>query len=185
MDDFLHNLRSGNLRLPDRGQKKYQNSQRKGSNYHKKKDTDSKLINESLSAIKIILESISENQKKATEAYAVRLAAEERKADAMEVIAEYLKNFLPVGQKISPPIAQKDTEQKDTEQNQQKSNSNLKLDHENRENILKIIKKMREDQISWEKIAAYLTKEKIPTLSGKGRWRGSTLQRLYTKKQEK
>ncbi len=175
MDDFLHNLRSGNLRLPDRSQKKYQNTQRRGNNYQKKKDSESKIINESLAAVKIILESISENQKKIAENYAVRLAAEERKADAMETIAEYLKNLLPVEQKISP----------DKEQNQQKSNLNLKLDHENRGEIFKIVEKMREDEISWEKIAAHLTIEKIPTLSGKGRWRGSTLQRLYTKNQEK
>jgi hypothetical protein len=99
MDDFLHNLRSGKLKQPDRGGRSYNDSQYKGSQRRnpmdrRKRDFDSKESFERLNAIKEVLESLSETQKRMAKAYEARTHAEERKARAMEVLAKNLYRML-------------------------------------------------------------------------------------------
>jgi hypothetical protein len=47
-----------------------------------------------------------------------------------------------------------------------------------RKNAMKIIAAQRKKGLSFEKIARYLENQKIPTFSGKGKWRGQTVHKL-------
>ena len=47
-----------------------------------------------------------------------------------------------------------------------------------RKYILKLIEKLRKDNMTYEQIAAYLTDNNFPTFSGRGRWHAQTIHRL-------
>lgn len=101
MDDFLHNLRSGKLKQGDRTNRSYNDQQFKGGprrNIDRRKGHyDNKESFERLNAIKEVLETIAESQKRMTEAYQDRTRAEERKARAMEVLAKNLYRMVNPG----------------------------------------------------------------------------------------
>ncbi|MEJ2038116.1 MAG: hypothetical protein P8X55_04185 [Desulfosarcinaceae bacterium] len=103
MDDFLHNLRSGKLKQPDRGNRNYNDAQYKNAqrrnmmDRRNKRDVDSKESFERMNAIKEVLESLAETQKRMAEAYEARTRAEERKARAMEVLAKNLYKMINPG----------------------------------------------------------------------------------------
>ena len=70
MDDFLHNLRSGKLKQPDRSGRTYGDPQYKNKRNlmdRRKRDQDSKESFERLNVIKEILETVSETQKRMAE----------------------------------------------------------------------------------------------------------------------
>jgi hypothetical protein len=98
MDDFLHNLRSGKLKQGDRSNRPYNDQQYKGGGPRGRNMVDrrkghfdnTKESTDRLNAIKEILETLVDSQKKMAEAYEARTRAEERKAVAMEVIAKNL-----------------------------------------------------------------------------------------------
>jgi len=99
MDDFLHNLRSGKLKQGDRSNRSYNDPQFKGgarrnSMDRRKGHFDNKESFERLNAIKEILETLAETQKRMASAYQARTRAEERKARAMEVLAKNLYRML-------------------------------------------------------------------------------------------
>ena len=100
MDDFLHNLRSGKLKQADRGNRnyndpQYKNAQRRNMmDRRNKREMDNKESFERLNAIKEVLESLSETQKRMALAYEARTRAEERKARAMEILAKNLYKML-------------------------------------------------------------------------------------------
>ncbi len=102
MDDFLHNLRSGKLKQPDRSNRQYSDQQYKGGPRRnnnnmmdrRKRDFDNKESFEKLNAIKEVLESLSETQKRMAVAYQERTRAEERKARAMELLAKNIYRML-------------------------------------------------------------------------------------------
>ncbi|MDM8538575.1 recombinase family protein, partial [Desulfobacterales bacterium HSG17] len=48
-----------------------------------------------------------------------------------------------------------------------------------REGLVKIIMDMKKEGASFETIAQYLESQKIPTLSGKGKWRKQSVHKLY------
>jgi hypothetical protein len=50
-----------------------------------------------------------------------------------------------------------------------------------REEVLDIIDKMRKEGSTYDFIAKHLDSQEIPTFSGKGKWRGQTVHRLYQK----
>ena len=98
MDDFLHNLRSGKLKQ-DRSSRSYNDPNYKGSPRRnvmdrRKRDNDVKESFERLNAIKEVLETLGETQKRIAEAYEARTNAELRKARAMEVLAKNLYRML-------------------------------------------------------------------------------------------
>ena len=74
MDDFLHNLRSGKLKQADRSNRSYNDPQYKGSQRRNSMDRRKKEIDafERLNAVKEVLESISETQKRMARAYEAR-----------------------------------------------------------------------------------------------------------------
>lgn len=95
MDDFLHNLRSGNLKPPDRSRRQYQDQHYKGPQRRHGGDRRGKDSNtENISAIKGALEEIAETQKRMAEAQESRTIAEERKAEAIETIADSFEQFV-------------------------------------------------------------------------------------------
>ncbi len=99
MDDFLHNLRSGKLKQPDRSNRhfndpQYKGAQRRNPMDRRKRDFDNKESSERLSAIKDVLETLAEAQKNMAEAYEARTRAEERKARAIEVLARNIYRMM-------------------------------------------------------------------------------------------
>jgi len=99
MDDFLHNLRSGKLKQPDRQNRQYGDQQYKGGprrnmTDRRKRDTDNKESLDRMPAVKEVLESLVETQKRMATAYQERTKVEERKANAMEMIAKHLFRML-------------------------------------------------------------------------------------------
>ena len=177
MNDFLHNLRSGKEKRFERGRRPYinpqfrdndwrnGNEQKKGA--YRKNSTD-----EQTAAIKNILEGIAKNQE--------RIAiAEERAADAIERIARALTNSDPL--KITSPESFSRTETSfDGSETTRNFHIEAAKSHDfDRNKTLNIINEMRENGVTYGKIAEHLESREIPTFSGKGKWCAQTVHRLY------
>jgi hypothetical protein len=182
MDDFLHNLRTGKNKAYDRKRRTYdnpnRNMDRQGNRgrrpFHQNRD----LSNETLTAIRKVLDEISGNQKKLAEISNRRVAVEERKAEALESLVSYLQNRPEpvVAVPEAPPVAAYAPEAPVPNE------PNLKPEVEtqvlSRGEIIALIKKHRQSGLSYEKVALKLEEEGVQTLSGRGRWRGQTIYRL-------
>jgi hypothetical protein len=184
MNDFLHQLRSGNHKNYDRGRKPYDpNNRYRPSGQHpntrdrRKPYQQGPFQGEQLAAIKKSLEEIVENQKQAAEIANRRVEVEERKARAMETIAAYVLTLTNAHQPptaapaADPHIAAEPTaaETAPTPEKPEKSD---------RQRAIDVIGAMRAEGVSYEKIARELERQSIPTLSGKGIWRGPSVQRV-------
>ena len=179
MSDFLHNLRTGNLKPRyDRPRKNHDNSQnrnqndrnygkdRKG-NYHKKVHTG-----DQLQEIKKHLEMISQ-------ATGNTLKAQEKAAVALERIAAALETAMGIKPVVSAvaavaaePPAAKAPQAPEPAENAAKKNTAPEND------LLLMIREMRDSGNSFDKIAAELEKREIPTVSGRGKWRGQAVSKL-------
>ncbi len=178
MSDFLHNLRTGNLKRLDRPRKNYDNPQnrsqqdrqygkdRKG-NYQKKVHTGDQLqdIKKQLEVIAQITGS--------------NLKAQEKAASALERIAMVLETA--VGIKPVSPVAQADIREQQTSETEKipepvETASETHADIE--KNLLETIMEMRNSGTSFDKIAGELEERQIPTVSGRGRWRGQAVSKL-------
>lgn len=194
MDDFLHNLRSGNLKQPDRNRRQYGDPQYKGPQRRtgaerRKRDQESGLQAEALVAIKELLKSILENQKRMSEVLEERNRAEERKAIALEQIAERLNKVIaPATVDVFGAGQKKTIEETETPQPRKSSKITIPvaIQAKNPKQIDDAgieICRLRDQGFSYAKIADTLEEKGIPTVSGKGRWRGQSVQRLYLKVQ--
>jgi hypothetical protein len=205
MDDFLHNLRSGKLKQPDRSNRPYSDPQYKGGQRRNAMDRRKKELDtvERLNAVKEVLESISETQKRMAEAYEARTRAEERKARAMEVLAKNLYRMLNpeardadelfAAEPAAPlrltaeQITNSDDGQAVAEAVDEdiveglEERPNHKLTEEERQRLFVVIDRMRIAGDSWEKIARQIASQGFPTVSGKGNWRGIMAKTLYEK----
>jgi hypothetical protein len=99
MDDFLHNLRTG--KRFDRNRKPH-DGKFTGPDRQRNRDSgDGALLKaisgEHIPALKMIMEGIANNQSRIADAAERRVAAEERKADAMETIAKHIKELFSAG----------------------------------------------------------------------------------------
>ena len=99
MDDFLHNLRTG--KRFDRNRKPH-DGKFPGPDRQRNRDSgDGALLKaisgEHIPALKIIMEGIANNQKRVADAAERRVAAEERKADALEIIAKHIQELFSAG----------------------------------------------------------------------------------------
>lgn len=99
MDDFLHNLRTG--KRFDRNRKPH-DGKFPGPDRQRNRDSgDGALLKaisgEHIPALKIIMEGIANNQKRVADAAERRVAAEERKADALEIIAKHIQGLFSAG----------------------------------------------------------------------------------------
>jgi len=176
MDDFLHNLRSGNLKSPERqrrlyGEHPYKGTQRRTGADRRKRDLET---SEHLIAIKETLAEISENHKRIADAMELRIDVETRKADAMGNIAKCMDMLLngdpaisrePQTDTMIPTASETDPHQ-------------VPLTGPDRSRLYQIVLELRQTGMSYAKIAQQLESEGVPTLSGKGAWRGPAVQRL-------
>ncbi|MBU1180783.1 MAG: hypothetical protein ABIJ52_02255 [Pseudomonadota bacterium] len=99
MDDFLHNLRTG--KRFDRNRKPH-DGKFPGPDRQRNRDSGDgaflkAISGEHLPALKMIMEGIANNQKRIADAAERRVAAEERKAAAMETIAKHIKGLFSAG----------------------------------------------------------------------------------------
>lgn len=200
MDDFLHNLRSGKLKQPDRTNRSYGDSQYKNKRNvmdRRKRDFEAKETSERLSAIKEMLESVAETQKRMADYHQTLTKVEERKAKSLEIIARSLYRMAfpqaaDVDDLLSSHAASTKAETgtatkietEDAAQTEHASRENSdqdKLNGDHRKEIFNLIQRMRKDGTSWEKIARQIASQGIPTISGRGSWRGVMVKNLFEK----
>ncbi len=181
MDDFLYKLRNSrkktgydrNRRNQDNYSPRADRSKPKG-----KKPQNLPVGVDHLSAIRRTLETIAENQKQMLEAELRRRDVEERKARALEDIARLMG-------RREQDAAQPVSDRRETPQPREAADADAdapgaaRPSRADRERILKIIHGLREKGQTYEGIARHLETQNIPTLSGRGKWRGQTIYRLY------
>ncbi|MDP2644621.1 MAG: recombinase family protein [Desulfobacterales bacterium] len=173
MDDFLYNLRAGKTGNFDRNRRSFGTGQNRTGKDYKKPGPDttvmldrlSTAVSEILPAIKTLLESIDENNKRLAANGELLARAEERKAAALENIASYL------------------TSDHNSELIQEKKQA-LKMPEAERVKVLQMINEMRNENLSLDNIALNLEKKGINTFSGKGKWKSQTVQRLIQREIE-
>lgn len=204
MDDFLHNLRSGKLKQQDRT-RSYSDPQYKGGQRRNVMDRRKKELEafERLTAVKEVLEAISQTQKRMADAYEARTRAENRKARALEILAQNIYRMLnPDAQNVedlfapetaSGAVAPVDEMMTVDDQNSETAEaeaeaeadstpeSTRKLSDEQRQTLFELISQMREDGSKWEQIARHIASKGYPTVSGKGTWRGVMAKNIYEK----
>ena len=168
MDDFLHNLRSGNLRKPNTGNRRqYNDPQGKHPNRRiadrRKKDNDQRLAAETLDTVKTLLQQLTAGQEELLAAQKERAATEVRMTEVLERIAASLESAgasastaTAASSPATPPPPAPET---------------LELGEK--------ISRWRDQRLSYARIADRLNQEGIPTPSGRGQWRGTTVQRVF------
>ncbi len=188
MDDFLHNLRSGKLKQPDRGRRDYtdyKGPQRRAGSERRKPDYYAKVTSENFALVKDSLDILAENQKRIGDAMMARNKTEARIADALEAIATMMGRHWGYETNLAqrsepdrdamdgfvPPVAMDNRAGIGT--------SSQPLGDEEEPELLGIIAAMRAEGESWEKIARHMDTQNIPTVSGKGKWRGSAVKKVW------
>jgi hypothetical protein len=191
MNDFLHSLRNTMDKRNDKNRRNYNGNQFNPADRRRPKDPRygnnrqpmdnhplNQLLTELLPEIKKSLGSLAENQERLIATGVQRAAAEARKADALEKIAELLAKLTDLPQsdpRLSATLAP--------------LLSPALLPHAcqpgyDREPVLATIRALREKGLSFSAIAAHLTENGIPTFSGKGRWCGQTVHKLIKQRGE-
>jgi hypothetical protein len=176
MDDFLHNLRNPNKKRYDRN-KPYDSQHRANDRFagnrktppqQQRKHPDS----DQMPAIKRLVESILEQQKRLAE-FNERLArAAERQSEALESIARHFGRQ-PAAQAAAPARAQAVPAEPPVEATAATD------DGDPRRATEVIILQQRATGHSFEQIAQTLNTSGISTVSGKGQWRAQSVSRLY------
>ena len=206
MNDFLHSLRSNKDKRFDRNRRNYDSpgyrpndrmssaDRRRKTSYRPQQNEQAQAyaaINKLLPTIKTLLETLNDDRKKLIE-------AEERKAAAMEAIAVFLKQLsgvtgdaLPVLESIESFCENDTCEPIQDEQSLVAEDAGIQ-DQEvkasvaetgdtktlQRDKLTGMILELREQGFSYEKIARHLEESQIPTISGRGKWRGQAVSKL-------
>ena len=177
MSDFLHNLRTGNMKRFDRPRKNYDNPQyrhqhdrqhnkdRKG-NYHKKVHTG-----DQLQEIKKHLERIAQTVEN-------NFKTQEKTAATLERIATALEAAAGMKTAGATPHAEDITQTAAERRTNPETDKNPETPALEEDVLLATITEMRNNGVSFEKIATELEKREIPTLSGRGKWRGPAVSKL-------
>jgi len=168
MDDFLHNLRSGKLKQSDRGRRDfadYKGPQRRVGNDRRRTDYYTKVTGENFALVKEALDTLAEQQK--------------RIADALETI---VASLLPaqgaeLQESSGAAVAEASTTPVQTDDDWRSRGP--KLAEEDWPRLIQLIATMRDDGQSWEKIARKLVDMCVPTVSGKGSWRGTAVKKFW------
>lgn len=189
MDDFLHNLRSGKLKQGDQNRRNfndYKNSQRRVTNERRKTDYYAKVTNENFSMIKQTLDTLADYQKRMADAVAERNKTQSRIADALETIVRLMDREPEEAQAQSTVQAEMPEQIQPEEKwdaapamDDKSEQGNGGKEAENSE-LIDIISTMRNQGNSWEKIARHFDEQQIPTVSGKGKWRGPAIKKIWT-----
>lgn len=189
MDDFLHNLRSGKLKQTDRGRRDftdYKGPQRRVSSDRRKTDYYAKVTNENFALIKETLDALADTQKRIADAMVERHKTEVRIAGSLESIAEMLGRQLGIH---DLPTQQHGTDPTQSESGMHEARltatpmdappENEDLGTTDQSDLIGMITTMRDAGDSWEKIARHFDEKKIPTVSGKGKWRGPAIKKFW------
>jgi len=184
MNDFLHSLRTGKDKRYDRnrgrhdtshyrpGDRHVSNDRRKRGNYSKSNVAENAYVTiaKLLPQVKTLLETVITGRNDF-------LVMEERKTEAMESIARYLKK-----------IAGDETDVHKSAQSQEETpdipgdniESGKMSDEPAAEEVTLIgrIQELRAQGISYDNIASTLEQDNIPTPSGRGKWRGQAVSKL-------
>jgi len=185
MNDFLHNLRSGKFKRNDRSNRPYKDSQHRGSQW--RGDTNGRKSqhhssSDAVSEINKTLKDIATSHRRFADAYESKVRADERKAAAMESIAEVLMQRF--GSDLEPIEENREEDRVDSESKSEPdtpaihAEQTVKTTDFDREKLLTNILELRKEGMSFEKIAQQLESREIPTLSGKGTWRGPAISKL-------
>ncbi len=190
MNDFLHNIRK-NTRF-EKNSRTYNGNKRNGRSMQ---DPITEILSETLPAVKKIMELDLEVLNRLAAASERRAMAEERTADALFNLAVILAKLS--GQDIElPPQKQKTNDIERLKQpvkpvtlpdepikkhiNSRSENIEFPPDDimpasQSRGKIMETITSLRNKGMSYGQIATHMQKEKIPTLSGRGKWHASTI----------
>jgi hypothetical protein len=174
MDDFLYNLRTGNLRRGDRdgrqGRSQYKGPQRRTGGDRRQKGPDREDISAQLNSIEKSLKTIASDQRRIAD-------AAEREADAIDLIAHYFQREKKTATESDTP--QPEAIPPSPEPALADSEAPLLAGQEmGRTDVLDLIKQLRSQKMSYAKIAEHLEAHAIPTLSGRGKWYSTTVSKL-------
>lgn len=184
MNDFLHSLRTGKDKRYDRSRRGNDNmpyrpgdrhnsmDKRKRGNYTKSNVAENAYVTiaKLLPPVKSLLETIVADKKDF-------LKIEERKAEAMESIALYL-------QKLAGDATGKSGATDSQNEMAEKQAQDAILENTNavpapvEMGLTDMIKELRSQGLSYDKIARQLEMDNIPTPSGRGKWRGQAVSKL-------
>jgi hypothetical protein len=193
MDDFLHNLRSGKLKQPDRSRRDYadyKGPQRRTGNERRRTDYYAKVTNENFSLIKETLDILAGHQQRIADAAMDTQKSEARIADALEAIATMMGRRWGYEDFASHQSTAADTSTAAAEgsdglhaepgnEHPTEAPSAPESDGPNPAGLLGIIEAMRNEGESWEKIARHFEDQGIQTVSGKGKWRGPAVKKFW------
>ncbi|BBO79865.1 hypothetical protein DSCO28_04310 [Desulfosarcina ovata subsp. sediminis] len=195
MDDFLHNLRSGKLKQPDRGRRDYTDykgpQRRTTGNDRRRTDYYAKVTNENFALIKETLDVLSENQKRIADTITAQTKMEERIANAIEALVTMMgrqwghEGPLPQGVETVGRPPQGDTAEPlpvsapAAAKPQASATDDSDANEDEPPSLIDMIANMRTEGDSWEKIARHFDNQQIPTVSGKGKWRGPAVKKFW------
>lgn len=195
MNDFLQNLRNQNaakerrFNKPSKGnyEGNTPNSERRSGQDRRTQrppHTSSPIRDESLLVLQASLEALVETQRDRVFLEDRRAEAEERKADALERLADGLERLLdnlataPTAPHATESAEISEPKPREAEAPELLDTSEEDIRKSSRKYILKLIEKLRKENMTYEEVAAYLTDNNFPTFSGRGRWHAQTIHRL-------
>ena len=187
MNDFLHSLRTGKDKRYDRTRRGPDNApyrpndrhnsmdKRRRGNYSKSNVAENAYVTiaKLLPPVKSLLETIVTNEKDFLE-------IEERKTVAMETIALHLQKIAGNDSGESEPVSLQNENidnQTDAMVSAEQDESTPAIDTA----PIDMIREMRAQGFSYDKIAQQLDMDNIPTPSGRGKWRGQAVSKLLKK----
>jgi hypothetical protein len=193
MDDFLHNLRSGKLKQPDRSRREYtdyKGPQRRAGHERRRTDYYAKVTNENFSLIKETLDVLAEHQQRIAAAATATQKSEARIADALEAIVVMMGRRwgyedLASGRSdtAEAPTAKAEgsygVHDEPTDGHPAEKPSSPGSGGSKPAGLLGTIEAMRNEGDSWEKIARHFEDQGIQTVSGKGKWRGTAVKKFW------
>ena len=172
MDDFLYNVRTGNMKNMDKSSRRFDNNRYKSHSRQPAKDKRKGYVNyrslstDQFSALKEMMAAISGNQ--------------ERQTVAMEKIANLLDRLLKM---YSVPDADAIASHPSPAATVDSAVTAVEVAPYSRSmtraEMVALIHQMRNQGLSYEKIADEFESKQISTLSGRGKWRGQTIYRLF------
>lgn len=187
MDDFLHNLRMSKDRRFERSRKPYDNqSYKKGrptdnrkGNYRKPGGEQlTNLLSEILPELKSKLDELIEQQKRIALAGERGAEAEERKALAIEQIAQALGQAGQMPRSDAMIAQESEKPALALVQGRSATEEHDAYGDQNPDDTVNIIQTMRARGLSFIKIAEDLNSKNIPTLTGRGKWRGPLVSKV-------
>ena len=161
MSEFLKNLRNNQnfnqkpFETRNKGQQQRNSARGKGGGKPGGEVPDylKTLVDELVPVLKNYLNQVADSQERLA-------AANEKNAQAIEKLLESL-----------PELIQQNTAFR-REPRKRKISAR-------KQELLDLIKKLRDENMTYEEVAAYLDKNNVPTFSGRGRWHAQTIHRLY------